>query len=524
MAANPINITPAQRYTIISPAGTPVTRDCLPSSDVTRTLAPGTIVVCAEVQEQGNDRQRVRISSPAGWVDAESLGPAAPLGPRRPDYAFFMENQARVAPGDFHGLEFPFTVDALGAKGPGFLTAAFHASGYLSKDNSVVEIVELAPLGLFGASDSALLTVAYAKADPTVATKLFVKFPPADPDYKYYHTENMVSEMQFALFSQRGTLPVEVPRCCYNDFSGKNWNFILITERIPFGVASVEPACRKGYDFKVPAVVEHYEVLAESLAKLVAAHKTGVLGDDVEQLFPFAASARNFEHISDAEARVDRLIDFTGRVASQLFIPEATNPAFIRRFREDVLFGLEHKDDVVAYLNGNVDYVGLCHYNLNIDNAWFWRDPSGALQAGLFDWAGAGQMSIAQALGGMLMMLDPSMHLPIVDKVISTFIKTYSELSGIQLDRSELKLQYKAALFSTTIEMILTKIIDVLPRFSNEDYGSMHSRYDNRLLETQMCSCIKWIDNLLREWRDEMTPGDACRIILARSSFAHSTK
>ena len=29
--------------------------------------------------------------------------------------------------------------------------------------------------------------------------------------------------------------------------------------------------------------------------------------------------------------------------------------------------------------------IALCHWNANIDNAWFWREPDGALRCGLID-------------------------------------------------------------------------------------------------------------------------------------------
>src|SRR6185312_2522663 len=194
-----------------------------------------------------------------------------------------------------------------------------------------------------------------------------------------------------------------------------------------------------------------YRALSTALARLVAAHKLGALGHEIETTFPFARAARNFDPIPDAEAKIDRLIDFIGRVAPQLFVEAGTNPEFLRRWRADLLFGLEHKDAVVAYLHQNVDYTGLCHPNLNIDNAWFWRDPAGELHVGLLDWGGVGQMSIAQALSGMLMMPDPDIHLRLVRDVIATFVSEYADKGGMALDPEELLFQYKASVYSTAI-------------------------------------------------------------------------
>jgi hypothetical protein len=218
------------------------------------------------------------------------------------------------------------------------------------------------------------------------------------------------------------------------------------------------------------------------------------------------------------EVKIDRLIDFIGRIAPQLFVAEGSNPAFLEKWREDLLFGLTHKDAVIGYLHENVDYTGLCHPNLNVDNAWYWRDESGELRAGLLDWGGAGQMSIAQALSGMLMMPQPEMHLQLVREVIAMFVREYAEQGGVALDPDELTFHYKASLFSTAIGTIVDIVVDPLFSFSEEDYAGMKDRFDRRLLESGLYAAIIWIDNTLREWLEEVTPGDACRRIVAQRS------
>lgn len=523
MSTNRTEIVLGARYPIVQASGAAVTSSLSEAAEVRHMLPRDMIVVCADVARDMAGKARVRISSPAGWVDADSLGPAEP--PLAPPISFetFLDRHLMVSPGDFYGLDFPFTFDKLQAFGPQFLTAAFHASGYLPEDNSVTAIVAIAPLNVRGASQSAFLTLSYDKADPALSTELFLKIPTEEPGYKYYQSRGVPGEMEMGRFSMRGTLPVDVPRCCFAEYSSHTMNFILITERVPFGVEPVEPAHRKGYDFKVPAVEDHYAVLARALGRLVSAHKTGEMGHDVERLFPFAAAARNFGHVADVEARIDRLIDFVNRVAPQLFIPQATDPAFLKRWRDDLLFGMIHHDEVVAYLNSDPDYVALCHPNLNVDNAWYWRDETGALQVGLIDWGSAGQISIAQALSGMLMMLDPEKHLFITDLVIATFLEEYDPAPDAKISLEELKLQYKASLYSSAISIILSQIVEILhTSFSEDTYKSMQDRYDERLLNSQLCSCINWIDNLLREWQEPVTPGQACRMIIGRKEITAS--
>jgi hypothetical protein len=45
----------------------------------------------------------------------------------------------------------------------------------------------------------------------------------------------------------------------------------------------------------------------------------------------------------------------------------------------------------------------------------------------------------------------------------------------------------------------------------------MESRMDPQLLEGGFYSAVVWIENMLREWLEDVTPGDACRQIVARA-------
>ena len=515
MLAIPEQITPGTRYQVAPAAGASLTADVSPRPEVLHHLPKGTLVLSAEVRQTDDRGARVRISSPGGWLDAADLEPTASAPRLSLDFDSFAERYMTVARGDRYGLEFPFTLDMIGEFGPAFLTSALRAAGTIGADNSVTEIVELKPLGLVGASENAFLTVAYASDEPGLQTELFVKVPPADMHLRHRLLFISTSEADMYLFSQEGTLPVEVPRYCFGDYSSYTGNSILITQRVPFGVAPVEQAYRKGYDQYVPHVEEHYRVLARSLGQLASAHKSGALGYRIERAFPFAHAARDFDPLPGAEGRIDKLIDFVGRVAPQLFPQPASDPSFLQRWKEDLLFGYEHKDRVIAYLHSKVDYTSLCHPNLNIDNAWFWRDEAGELHAGLLDWGGAGQMSIAQALSGMLMMPDPALNLSLVDDVMTVFLDEYERGCGIVLDRDELHLQYKASLFSTAMWMIIDLVVAYLSNFSDEDYKAMEDRFDERLQSSGLSAAIIWIDNVLREWLKGLTPGDAWRRIVA---------
>lgn len=512
MQTEELNPMVGRRYKVQAGVSAPVRAGPDESAPLLHTLPAGALVVCAQVTDSG---RCVRINSPAGWVDGTLLEIAAPACALRPDFDTFQQRHDLVAPGDAYGLEFPFSLAMLQEHGPGFLTRAFHASGVISADNQVTEILSMKPIEQKGASENALMTIAYARHEPGIETELFVKMPPANVERKFGLAGMSHGEVEMARLSQKGIVPVETAKYYFADYCTHTANYILITGKVPFGVAPIEPAYHKGYDFMVPDAGEHYRVLTQALVRLVAAHKTGAMGYDIEEIFPYARAARDFWPSAESAGKIDRLIDFIGRIAPQLFIREGTDPVFLKQWREDLLFGLANKDRVIAWLHANPDYTGLCHSNLNIDNAWYWRDDAGALHVGLLDWGGTGQMSIGQALSSMLMMPEPEGYLALVHETISHFIAGYQAATGIALDPAMLRFHYKASVFSTAIWIIVDYITDMLFQYSEADYAGMKDRYDARLTETGLYSAIIWIDNMLRDWLDDLTPGEACRQIVA---------
>lgn len=511
---------PGSRWKIRAPGNIPVRSSKSLDAAVTFILPAGAVVVIAEVNAAFGGCEGVRISSPTGWIDPTALDPAGPAASFWQDLSTFESRHLQLAAGDNYGIVFPISISSMLEFGTSFLTQAFRAAGTISPNNEVSAILELKPLNLSGASQSAFMTVAYAVKEPGLHTALFVKFPP-DREVEYKHELSVMAhgEVEMQRLTRREDLPIKAAKYYFGDFSSHTLNYILITERIAFGVPPIEPAYRKGADQLIPDAHGHYLVLTRALAAVVGAHKSGALGVDIEEVFPFARAARNFEPIANPEPKIDRLIDFVGRVAPQFFPIAATQPSFLSQWKSDLLFGLDNKDPVVAYLHANVDYTGLCHPNLNPDNAWFWRDEAGELHAGLLDWGGAGQMSIAQALSSMLMMPDPDGYIALRNDVVETFIAECAARGGPVLDPDELMFQIKASFFTTAIGTIVAFVVEMLFRFSDEEFRSMTDRFDPRLQDSGLAAAIIWICNLLQEWTEQETPGSACRTIVARADL-----
>ena len=346
------------------------------------------------------------------------------------------------ARGDLFGLDFPAHLESLKSGGPEFLTRAFRKSGTLEADNSVTHITGLDECMLGGTGVKAVLSVAYERDTPGLSRNLFVKFSrnfeDKVRDSGRYH---MPSEVRLAILSRDPGFPVAVPRCFYADIDQVTLTGILITERIPYGQGAIEPHHPKCMDQMLSEPFAHYAALVSNLARLSGAHKSGCLGDAAERYFPL--------HLDMLIARRPRLeapllVKRINRVAEfilkypHLAPPHIASPAFLDRFCADASLAAEQQEDIWRFLHSRPDMIALCHMNANIDNAWFWREPDGALRSGLIDWGSVGQMSVASSIWGCIGAAEPETHDRHLDDLLDLFVAEYECAGGPILDRRDL--------------------------------------------------------------------------------------
>jgi hypothetical protein len=347
------------------------------------------------------------------------------------------------APGDHFALDLPAHPEALHAGGPAFLTRAFHASGVLSADNAVTAITRFEEWAVGGTGPKVLLSVAYAREEAGLAHDLFVKFSrsftDATRDGARYHME---PEVRLALLSRDPVFPVAVPRCCYADFHHASGTGVVITERVPYGQGAVEPHHHKCMDHLLPSPIAHYRVLIATLGRLSGTHRAGALGPAVERDFPFdleraIVAGRNRWNHRQLTDRADRMAAFF-TAYPHLLPPHLADPAFLEGFRQDApkIAGLE--DGIRRAQLARPEMIALCHWNANIDNAWFWRDAGGALQCGLIDWGSVGQMHVCQSIWGCLGAAEPEMIDRHLEELLALFADEYARAGGPALDPAEL--------------------------------------------------------------------------------------
>src|SRR5262249_46037261 len=153
-------------------------------------------------------------------------------------------------------------------------------------------------------------------------------------------------------------------------------------------------------------------------------------------------------------------------ICSGTFLDELTAAAL--RFHE-------HEVAIKRFLNGRPEHIALCHWNANLDNAWFWRGAQGELEAGLLDWGSVGEVSGAQSIFGVLCAVETDFWNAHRDELIALFIEQYARHGGPELDFETLRLhvQLFAALLGLAWMIDAPGIIESqLPHVAR-----IHSRY-----------------------------------------------
>ncbi|MFV8302762.1 hypothetical protein [Mycolicibacterium peregrinum] len=352
----------------------------------------------------------------------------------------------RWVTGDGTGLEFPADPDTLRAAGPVFLTAALHAFGALPRENRISAITRFEDCTGGSTGRKALLDVRYADPADGLPTELFVKFSrDFDNPRRDRGKSQMELEVAFGALSADTKLPVTVPVCLFADYHHASGTGILLTERISFGNGGVEPHHDKGLDYQMPDPLGHYLTLLTSVARLAGADQAGALPDTVADQFRYDAAkvtvgTRVHRTPTELTEQVHRLVAFATRYPGLLPAVDG-RPEFTARMLADVARIAAAEDAIMTWLHATEDQIALCHWNANVDNAWFWSEPDGTLSCGLMDWGCASVMNVAMALWGSLCSAETALWDQHLDVLLTHFASEYLAAGGPVLDVDRLRTQ-----------------------------------------------------------------------------------
>lgn len=409
------------------------------------------------------------------------------------------------APGDMLGMQIPAHSAALRAGGTSFLTQAFRASGALAADNRVTTITQFEDWPGGSTGRKLLLSVEYEKPAAGLHRELFVKFSRDFGDAARDRARHqMESEVRFASMSRAPGFPIAVPACVFTDYQRESGTGILITQRIAFGSAPIERHYDKCLDYEMPEPLEHYKALIRALGRLAGWHKGGRLPAQVA--FPFDPGKLSVSHrasytAAQLQSRITRLAGFAARFP-RLIPRSIADPPFLSQLAEAAPSFLEHESAIKQFLHGKPEYIALCHWNANIDNAWFWRNERGELECGLIDWGNAGLMNVAMALWGALSAAEIDLWEHHLDELLELFAAEFRSCAGASIDVEELRLHLQ--LYIAIMGLAWLVDVPALIEARIPDLGAVQDRFDARIKSNEEVRVrLQMMSTFLYLWRSE---------------------
>jgi hypothetical protein len=270
----------------------------------------------------------------------------------------------------------------------------------------------------------------------------------------------MASEARFAPLSRMAQFPIEVPAACFADYHQPSGTGLIVTERIHYGEAGIEPHRRKCLDHQTFAdPLPYYRQVVTALARLAAAHKSGRLASDIDQRFPFDPASGSADPIrfgaAELEAELDRCEDFAAR-GPRLLPQEVRSPEFMAQLRDDARLIFAREADIQRFLQSDPRMIALCHWNAHIDNCWFHTDPAGALHCGLTDWGRVGQITLGCALWGGLSAAHHAMWDVHFEELLGLFASEYSGGGGPAISVDELLFHLRVHMAAMGVSRVLS--------------------------------------------------------------------
>jgi hypothetical protein len=404
--------------------------------------------------------------------------------------------------GDQFDLAIPADPAGLHSGGTQFLTNAFRASGVLGDDNAVTRITDFREVAGGSTGRKVALSVEYAGPQPDLHTDLFAKFSrDLDNPTRDRGKTQMAPEVRFAALSRAPEFPIAVPAVQFADYHQRSGTGLLITQRIQFGINGIERQYHKCLDYEMSQPFQHYQALLTALARLAGTHRSGRLPANLTARFPLDVQAATVGEraplsVDGLERRLNQLADFM-QTYPGLLPAEVGSPDFVARLRQDVPRIAQHEDVITRQLAVDTDYVALCHWNANIDNAWFWRDGHGDLRCGLMDWGCVSQMNLGMAIWGAMSGAETDLWVQHLDELLQLFVAEVHRCGGPSLDPARLRrhtLLYAAAMgvaWLLDVPALIRKRFDAIPS----------TRKDPRIRDDESVRApLQMLSNLLSAW------------------------
>lgn len=419
------------------------------------------------------------------------------------------EGHAKRAPGSFYGLEFPWNEEMLDEFGPKWMTQAFHAAGTLPNTNYITKIIRQNKIKVTGGNNAGkfLFEVRYAKQGQGLHTHLFAKVPFAlsGPTQSDRFSSSVYKQpMDFMELNTyrllESALPFATPRFYYGDISNETTNFILITERVPFAEHQGRKARMAPYEVEGPfdkckdfnlrqPHKEYYLVMLQKQALISAKWKLGgmppaIYSDPSADPAAYGVSPvrATGENPGACSPKLDSAIKFMSETAKAVFPDFVKDEAFKQKFKDTMMKINAYTAELNYFKNADSEYCALGHQNLNVDNAYFWRDENNVLDCGVFDFGGFASSNLPHKIWWMLNMAEFENVKENMDEYIDAFTKMYHEYGGPMLDRELCRITVLVTALQNCMIMVAA-LPNALKQCPTKEWTTIKDRHDPRIAD-----------------------------------------
>lgn len=193
---------------------------------------------------------------------------------------------------------------------------------------------------------------------------------------------------------------------------------------------------------------------------------------------------------------VDMWAEYLGTYGKKCYPPELVEKQFVTEILVCVEDVCAYDNDVRSYFNLYPEYIALQHPNLNADNAYFWRNSSGGMDCGIFDWGGAGVINVIQLMTGSLTGAEGHVQDEHDVHWLQCFRDEYHKECGIKLDLGEMRRQWHLT-YGVYLEYLAMRLRDaVFVQTPKQDWATITSLWDKRVIEKWNVRCYSFMIGL----------------------------
>jgi len=356
-----------------------------------------------------------------------------------------------------------------------------------------------------------LFEVRYAKQTADLHTKLFAKIPfPLQGATASDRQSSSVYKQPMDLFEintyrlLESVLPVQTPKYYYGDISNETSNYILITERVDFSEINgkrngdlapfqIEGPYEKCKDWMLRGPdKDYYMLLVKMHAKIAGAHKVGKLGADssLTGSLRIASTSGNDYGLNpsgptgdDPKMVMNKLnsaVKFFSETAKVVFPSYVTSDGFQKKFRSTMMKLSAYNAEIEYWKHSDPDYIAFGHQNLNMDNAFFWRDAEGNLDCGIFDFGGFGSASLPHRVWWGLNCAEFDQIKNNLAEYIDGFNTMYSDFGGPKLNKDVMRMAIIITALQNTMFMVAA-VPNCLTMCPLKEWETIQDRHDLRI-------------------------------------------